>query len=186
MITDERILEEAIRLVDDGVSVTLPVNGQSMLPFIIGGKESVILTKPLHVQVGDIVLAWVEGCRYVVHRIICIDGEHVTLMGDGNIVGVEHCTTDDVKALVKKGFVLREVCGEHVIVGEGLGAVNFGKLLALNETAAWLWKQAVEQEDFTAESLTEKLCEEYDVEPAAARKDVEGIIAKWQEVGVVE
>jgi hypothetical protein len=49
-----------------------------------------------------------------------------------------------------------------------------------------LWKQAVEQEDFTAESLTEKLCEEYDVEPAAARKDVEGIIAKWQEVGVVE
>ena len=48
---------------------------------------------------------------------------------------------------IKKGFVLREVCGEHVIVGEGLGAVNFGKLLALNETAAWLWKQAVEQED---------------------------------------
>ena len=34
---------------------------------------------------------------------------------------------------IKKGFVLREVCGEHVIVGEGLGAVNFGKLLALNE-----------------------------------------------------
>ena len=45
---------------------------------------------------------------------------------------------------IKKGFVLREVCGEHVIVGEGLGAVNFGKLLALNETAAWLWKQAQE------------------------------------------
>ena len=100
MVTDERILEEAIRLVNDGVSVTLPVKGQSMLPFIIGGKESVILTKPLHAQVGDIVLAWVEGCRYVVHRIIRIDGEHVTLMGDGNIVGVEHCTTDDVKALV--------------------------------------------------------------------------------------
>ena len=39
---------------------------------------------------------------------------------------------------IKKGFVLREVCGEHVIVGEELGAVNFGKLLALNETAAWL------------------------------------------------
>jgi hypothetical protein len=49
-----------------------------------------------------------------------------------------------------------------------------------------LWKQAVEQEDFTAESLTEKLCEEYDVEPAAARKDVEGILAQWQEVEVVE
>ena len=81
--------------------------------------------------------------------------------------------------------MLREVCGEHVIVGEGLGAVNFGKLLALNETAAWLWSQALEQGDFTTELLTEKLCEEYDVDPAEARKDVEGIIAEWQDVEVV-
>ena len=86
---------------------------------------------------------------------------------------------------IKKGFVLREVCGEHVIVGEGLGAVDFGKLLALNETAAWLWKHALDQEDFTAESLTEKLCGEYDVDPAEARKDVDDIIAQWQEVEVI-
>ena len=86
---------------------------------------------------------------------------------------------------IKKGFVLREVCGEHVIVGEGLGAVDFGKLLALNETAAWLWKQALDQGDFTAESLTEKLCGEYDVDPAEARKDVDDIIAQWQEVEVI-
>ena len=87
---------------------------------------------------------------------------------------------------IKKGFVLREVCGEYAIVGEGLGAVNFGKLLALNETAAWLWKEALEQGDFTAESLAEKLCEEYDVEPAVARKDVEAILTEWQNVEVVE
>jgi len=100
MITDERILEEAIRLVREGVSVTLPVNGNSMLPFIIGGRESVILKRAGLVDVGDVVLAWVEGCRYVVHRIIRIDGEHITLMGDGNIVGTEHCTVGDIKAIV--------------------------------------------------------------------------------------
>ena len=72
MITDAVILDEAVRLVSDGVSVTLPVNGRSMLPFIIGGQESVILQKPDTVQVGDVVLAWVEGCRWVVHRIIRI------------------------------------------------------------------------------------------------------------------
>ena len=33
----------------------------------------------------------------------------------------------------KKGFVLRTVCGENVIVGEGLETVNFGKLISLNE-----------------------------------------------------
>ncbi len=47
---------------------------------------------------GDVVLAWVEGNRYVVHRIIRIDGNRVTLMGDGNLVGTEHCSLSDVKA----------------------------------------------------------------------------------------
>ena len=100
MITDAVILDEAVRLVSDGVSVTLPVNGRSMLPFIIGGQESVILQKPEAVEVGDVVLAWVEDCRWVVHRIIRINGDRVVLMGDGNIVGVEHCTVSDVKARV--------------------------------------------------------------------------------------
>ena len=60
-MTDNEIIEEAIRLVDEGVSVTLPVNGNSMLPFIIGGKESVILQKPELPKVGDVVLAWADG-----------------------------------------------------------------------------------------------------------------------------
>jgi SOS-response transcriptional repressor LexA len=98
-MTDNEIIQEAIRLVEEGVSVTLPVNGNSMLPFIIGGKESVILQKPEQLEVGDVVLAWVDGRRYVVHRIIHIDGDHVTLMGDGNLVGTEHCTLNDIKAI---------------------------------------------------------------------------------------
>ena len=87
---------------------------------------------------------------------------------------------------IKKGFVLREVCGERVIVGEGLSAINFGKLLALNETAAWLWQQAQAMGDFTIEALAEKLCEEYDVEAGEAKADVEQMVAEWQNVGVVE
>ena len=87
---------------------------------------------------------------------------------------------------IKNGFVLREVCGENVIMGEGLGAIDFGRLLCLNETAAWLWKEAKEMGDFTVEQLTDKLCEAYDVTPDEARQDVAAIIAEWQNVGVVE
>ena len=94
------IIEEAIRLVREGVGVTLPVDGQSMLPFIIGGKESVILQRPGLIDVGDVVLAWVENRRYVVHRIIQIDDDRVTLMGDGNLMGTEHCLLSDIKARV--------------------------------------------------------------------------------------
>ena len=87
---------------------------------------------------------------------------------------------------IKKGFVLRTVCGENVIVGEGLDAINFGRMLCLNETAAWLWKQAVEQGNFTAESLAKALCNEYDVSPDQALADVKETINQWTELKVVE
>ncbi|MBQ6377302.1 MAG: PqqD family protein [Prevotella sp.] len=87
---------------------------------------------------------------------------------------------------IKKDFVLREVCGENVIIGEGLGAIDFGKLLALNGTAAWLWKQAQEMGDFTIESLADRLCEEYEVSAEEARQDVAEIIGEWQKVNVME
>ena len=59
---------------------------------------------------------------------------------------------------IKKGFVLREVCGQNVIVGEGLDAINFGRMLSLNKTAAWIWKEAARQGEFTAQSLAVALC----------------------------
>lgn len=87
---------------------------------------------------------------------------------------------------IKKGFVLRQVCGENVVVGEGLDAINFGKLLSLNETAAWLWQQAVALGDFTVDSLVAKLLEEYEVTEDIARRDVTNIVNEWQKVAVVE
>lgn len=87
---------------------------------------------------------------------------------------------------IKKGFVLREVCGQSVIIGEGLDAVDFGKMLSLNGTAAWLWNQAWEMGDFSVEALADRLCEEYEVTPEQAREDVAGIVGQWQDVGVIE
>lgn len=87
---------------------------------------------------------------------------------------------------IKKGFILRTVCGENVIVGEGLDAINFGRMLCLNETAAWLWKQALEQGDFTVQSLATALCNEYEVTPEQALNDVKETINQWTELKVVE
>lgn len=98
-MSDREIIESAISLASEGMSVTFPVNGWSMLPFIIGGQESVVLVKPGRLSVGQVVLAYVDGGRYVVHRIISIDGDRVTLMGDGNVAGTEHCPQAGVKAV---------------------------------------------------------------------------------------
>lgn len=87
---------------------------------------------------------------------------------------------------LKSGYVLREVCGEQVIMGEGLGALNFGRLLCLNETAAMLWKRAGELDDFTIDALADSLCQEYDVSVEQAKNDVAAIVGEWQKVGVIE
>ena len=85
---------------------------------------------------------------------------------------------------LKNGFVLREVCGEKVIVGEGVETVNFGKMISLNDTAAMLWKKATELGDFTVEQLADALSEEYDVNREQALKDVEKLTANsdWLKV----
>ena len=84
-------------LIKEGRNVVLPVKGNSMLPFIIGGKESVELIPPPKAQVGDVILAWVDGTHYVVHRVISISANgDITLMGDGNNRGFEHCRQEDI------------------------------------------------------------------------------------------
>ena len=99
-MTDAVIIREAVKLVEDGVSVTFPVKGRSMIPFIVGGRDSVILQKPGILEPGLVVLAEISPDHFVLHRIIDIspDGMKITLMGDGNVRGTETCTPSTVLA----------------------------------------------------------------------------------------
>lgn len=87
---------------------------------------------------------------------------------------------------IKKGFVLRDVCGDQVIMGEGLEAVNFKRLLTLNETAAFLWNVAIKLDGFTPEDLMTALFLEYEVSEEQASHDVDAIIRKWQDYDLLE
>ena len=87
---------------------------------------------------------------------------------------------------IKDGFVLREVCGEKVIIGEGMNAINFGKLISLNETASSIWKYCIKTESFDENMVVEALCEEYDVERDSARIGVHNILNQWIELGMIE
>lgn len=86
----------------------------------------------------------------------------------------------------KEGFVLREVCGEPVIMAEGLASLDYDHMLGLNETAAWLWKEAGKQGEFTIESLASALCEVYDVTPDVAHQEVSRLVESWEKEGLVE
>lgn len=99
-MTDAVIIREAVRLAEDGVNVTFPVKGRSMIPFIVGGRDSVVLQKPGKLEPGVVVLAEIYPNHFVLHRIIDIspDGMKITLMGDGNIRGTETCSPATVLA----------------------------------------------------------------------------------------
>jgi len=94
------LLEEAAVLLEEGRDVLLTPKGNSMLPFIRNGKDEVTLHKEASVAPGDIALVRLPG-RYVLHRVIRVDGSSVTLMGDGNIAGTETCSQADVLGTVK-------------------------------------------------------------------------------------
>lgn len=86
---------------------------------------------------------------------------------------------------IKEGFILRSICGEYVVVGEGLAQVNFNKMLSLNNSAAYLWKE-LEGKDFTLDTMVDLLLENYDVTREQAAEDVEKLLQIWIKEDVVQ
>lgn len=94
---NERLLPAVVALIEEGRTVTLPLRGISMRPYLEDGRDKAVLAKPGTPHVGDVVLAEVSPSFYVLHRLVCIDGTRATLRGDGNL-GTEECHLTDIKA----------------------------------------------------------------------------------------
>ena len=86
----------------------------------------------------------------------------------------------------KKGFKMRTLLGEHIIVAEGKEQVNFNKMISLNETAAYLWEAVDKRDSFTVEDLRDLLLAEYEVEEDIAAKDAKATAERWKEIGIAE
>ncbi len=97
-----------------------------MLPFIVGNRDCVTLEPVSNPFPGDIVLARLSNGQYVLHRILTITEGHVTLMGDGNLAGKEHCQ-------------LTDICGKvRVILKDGQKAVDPNTPSARRKASVWI------------------------------------------------
>ena len=85
----------------------------------------------------------------------------------------------------KKGFKLRSICGEHVIVAEGIENIVFSKIISMNESSAYLWEK-VTGRDFTAEDLCQFLLDEYEVDETTALADAKTVVKQWADAGIIE
>ena len=86
-----------------------------------------------------------------------------------------------MKATIKKDFLVREIAGEKVLIGNG-EQINFSKMLVLNDIIEELQKHGSAVE---FETLANCLVGKYDVEYARALADVKALIKMLEEQGVV-
>lgn len=86
---------------------------------------------------------------------------------------------------IKQGFKLRTVGSEFIVSGEGLGQVDFNKLISLNSSAAYLW-QAIEGKDFDIQSLADLLVSRYDIPVEQALTDAADVTNSWMKAGLIE
>lgn len=91
------LMTEVTAMIEEGHTVTLPLRGYSMRPFLEDQRDKALLGKIHRLSTGDVVLAKINHDHYVLHRIVAIAGDNIKLRGDGNI-SCEQCLRSDIKA----------------------------------------------------------------------------------------
>ncbi len=91
----------------------------------------------------------------------------------------------------KKGFNLRNICGQNIIVAEGKENIDFSNIISMNESCALLWK-SVQGKDFTAEDMAQVLMDNYEIDADTplphdqALHDANMVAEQWREAGIID
>lgn len=86
----------------------------------------------------------------------------------------------------KKGFKLREICGENIIVADGIENIDFSSIISMNESSAYLWQAIQDKEQFSTEELAALLTEQYEVDEATALADSQMLVEQWLKAGIID
>jgi hypothetical protein len=86
---------------------------------------------------------------------------------------------------IKKGFRLRPLGQEYILVAEGLEVLDANTMVSMNATAAFLW-ESIEGKEFAPEDLVQLLLDEYDVDRETAEKDVKALLQTWNKADAIE
>ena len=124
-LPNHAFFKEVECFLDNGMDVTIYVQGGSMRPFLENG-DKVLLTPPScpeKVNKGSIVLAR-TSIGIVLHRVVRIQKQRLLLAGDANAYQLEQTTPEDVMAIVKaawRGEQTVDICSFRI------------------RTMAWVW-----------------------------------------------
>lgn len=110
---DTRGLMERYRtLLAAGETLSLPVQGSSMAPFLVHRRDAVWLSAPKDpLRVGEVALYQRRDGSYLLHRICRVEGDRFTMVGDAHTVTEPGVSREQIFAVVtgvrRKGKELR-------------------------------------------------------------------------------
>ncbi|MCW8310914.1 PqqD family protein [Sphingobacterium sp. InxBP1] len=86
---------------------------------------------------------------------------------------------------LRSDLVLRTIGSDHLIVDPSQDMVDLSTVYTLNSSAAWLWEQLKEEEEFDLARVVELLCEQYDVTPEQAQSDAAVLLQDFEKQGLL-
>lgn len=84
---------------------------------------------------------------------------------------------------IRKQLVKRTIAGDVILVPVGDASLELKGLLTLNETGERLWDMLPQCD--SQEALVQQMLEEYDVEEAVLRADVEAFLARLRQLEIL-
>lgn len=85
---------------------------------------------------------------------------------------------------IKENFVLRNIADEYIVMPTGSNIARFDGAVALNEVSAFIFEKL--QNPVSKEDLVTALLDEYEVDAETAARDVDNLISKFEEMGIIE
>ena len=85
---------------------------------------------------------------------------------------------------IKDGFVLQAIAGSYLVVPLGSQVTEFGSIIKLTETGAFLWMLL--ETDREKEDLLSAMTEAYDVSTLKASEDIDKFIDKLKSADLLE
>ena len=85
---------------------------------------------------------------------------------------------------IRKGFVVREIAGQSVVVALGDASKIFNGIIKLNETGGVIWDSLSAGEE--RETTVKKILAEYEIDRETVERDYDTFVANLREANILE
>lgn len=120
-----------------------------------------------------------------VYRVFCgPEAEDARAIYDILVNHPEWIREEQEQMKIKDGFVLRNVVDEYIVMPTGDNIAKFEGAVVLNEVSAFIFRQL--ENPVSRDDLLTAMLDEYDVDEATAAADLDALLEKFAQMGVLE